>query len=68
MARVWVEAFYSDETQILGNGDGQAMIDAKNYKRTNSYKDLKIGYYKRPAYWRIVNDKGDRLETVYNNK
>jgi hypothetical protein len=39
--KYYVEAYRSDGSQVLGNLDGQAVIRARDYKRTNIYKRLK---------------------------
>ena len=64
--RVWIEAYWICGSQILGNGDGQGAIHAKDYRRTKHYKAIVAGQFKRPAYFRVVNDKGERLETIFN--
>jgi hypothetical protein len=64
--KVYVEAFYPDGSQILGNLDGQAVIRAKNYRRTQAYKRLRSILYNstRVASFRIVAEDGRVLETV----
>ena len=66
--RTYIEAFYSDNTPILGNLDGQSSLEVRDYRRTNIYKALTRGtFHKAPrvAYWRVV--RGDHvLETITN--
>lgn len=65
--KVWIEAFWSDATQMLGNGDGQGPITAANYKRTQHYKNVRAGEVsKRPAMYRVVTDDGKVLELFDN--
>lgn len=65
--KVYIEAFYADATQILGNGDGQGPITAANYKRTNAYKNVLAGKVsKRPKSYRVVTTDDRVLETFDN--
>lgn len=67
--RIYVEAYRGDGSQILGNGDGQTIYrDLKDYRRTKHYQALVRGFWKRPAYWRIVTDRDVLLETVIQTK
>ena len=66
----YIEAYYADGSPILGNMDGQAVISAKQYKRTNAYKravwllaDPKRTY-KRVAFYRVVTPDGRLLEEI----
>lgn len=66
--KVYIEAYYSDDTQKLGNLDGQGIIHAKNYKRTLHYRMLPnfatLG--NSVKYYKIVTEDGDVLETIQN--
>lgn len=66
--RTYIEAYFADNSQKLGNLDGQACLDVRDYKRTNLYKALKNGTFRRAprvAYWKVV--QGDAvLETISN--
>lgn len=67
--KYYVEAFYSDGGQILGNCDGQAVLRCRNYQRTKYYKYLKSrvaqGFKpKRVSYYRVVTEGGRVLETI----
>ncbi len=65
--KVYVEAFYSDATQMLGNGDGQGPITAANYQRTTHYKNVRAGKVsKRPKSYRVVTEDNRVLETFDN--
>lgn len=76
--KVYVEAFYEDGTRKLGNLDGQGVITAKDYRKTNMYKALKRGRYPHPDFtngrvvstavhhWVLVSPNGVNLETIYN--
>ena len=63
--KVWIEAYWIDGNPMLGNGDGQGCIVAKDYRRTAHYRAVRSGRFSRPAYWRVVDDNGRRLETIY---
>ena len=39
--RYYIECFYADGTQILGNLDGQASLDCRDFRRTNAFKRVK---------------------------
>lgn len=65
--KVYIEAFWPDATQMLGNGDGQGPITAANYKRTQHYKLARAGKIsKRPKSYRVVTPAGAVLETFDN--
>jgi hypothetical protein len=71
MTRLYIKCFYADGSQILGNMDGQAVITARNYKRTFAYKRLKQQIVKNPAWMngrvdhaKVVTTTGKVLETV----
>ncbi len=77
--KTYIECYYEDGKQILGNGDGQAVITAKLYRRTNSYKRI-VDIVKNGQKWRnpdgttfmnrkvafakIVTETGTILETI----
>ena len=69
--KVYIECYHADGSQILGNLDGQAVITAKNYKRTKAYKHLAkvVGNPKwmnaKVAFAKVVAESGRVLETVY---
>ena len=68
--KTYIECFHADGSQILGNLDGQAVIRARNYRRTNAYKRLAriVGNPSwmngKVAFARIVSEDGRILETV----
>ena len=68
--KLYIECFHADGSQILGNCDGQAVIHAQNYRRTNAYKNLAkiVGNPKwmkgKVAFARVVTPDGRILETV----
>ena len=66
--RIYVEAYRADGRQILGELDGQRAWNGTAYKRTEWYKSLSTfrTLDGRVAYYRIVNDRSDVLETVRN--
>jgi|GEM_PF-5299954 len=39
--KYYVEAYYDDGRYVCGNGDGQGVIHAKEYKRTQMYNYLR---------------------------
>lgn len=65
---VYVEAFRSDGSRVLGNLDGQtSFIGVRDHKRTDHYKALKaksLSVSRAVAFWRIVDEKGRVLETI----
>jgi hypothetical protein len=69
--KVYLECWYNEHAQILGNLNGQRVWEGKNYKRTFWYHDLKTGYYganfRRVKFFRITNEKGDILEIFENH-
>jgi len=67
MANFYIQAYYSDNTEILGTGDGQTALKVSNYRRTLIYKELLKGAFKRPYYWLIVNANGQKIEKIMNN-
>ena len=70
MPKVYVEAYDEHDRQILGNLDGQTVIQAKNYRRTKHYKALVQGdhTFTRPAHWRIRSESGICIEVIFNRK
>lgn len=64
---VYVEAFYADGSQILGNGEGQGPIKAKLYRRTDFYYRMKYqGIGQRVHHWLVKDEGGRVLETIEN--
>lgn len=67
--KIYIECYRADDSQILGNLDGQAVIRTPNYKRTKAYKLLRfiVGNPKwlnaKVAYAKIVREDGRVLET-----
>ena len=65
---IYIEALYPDKTPILGNGDGQGPIVAKNYKRTRFYRHLKghsscaFPRFSQPKYYQVTTESGLVLE------
>jgi hypothetical protein len=68
--KLYIECFRADGSQILGNLDGQAVLHAVNYKRTNAYKLLAkiVGNPKwmngKVAFAQVVTPGGTVLETI----
>jgi hypothetical protein len=52
--KYYIEAYYSDDTPILGNCDGQGILYAKQYKRTDHYKELLKSRSTRVSYYLIL--------------
>jgi hypothetical protein len=68
-AKYYVEAYYEDGGQILGNCDGQAVLRCRNFRRTKYYKYLRDkvsrgAQPKRVSYYKIVAENGNVLETI----
>jgi hypothetical protein len=68
--KYYIECFYKDGTQILGNLDGQAVLCCKQYKRTLAYKRL-AKIVKNPNWMngkvneaRVVTEDGKVLEVI----
>ena len=70
--RLYAEAYDAKGLQILGNLDGQtAFSRAIYYRRTAHYRALKAGNMRvgqTVSFWRIVNERGDILETILRAK
>ena len=66
MARFYVEAYRADNTQILGNLDGQISWEGINYKRTQWYRNLRfhLSVFKAVAYYKIVDGSGKVHEII----
>ena len=68
--KVYIECYYLDGTPILGNLDGQAVIHAVYYRRTNAYKRACniVGNPKhmsgKVGFARVVTSNGQILETI----
>lgn len=70
--KVWIELHSEKNGQILGNLDGQGLINwAKQYKRTQYYKSLPKTLEKAKAFrkddtlfYKVVNEGGNLLETI----
>lgn len=68
--KVYIQCFYADGKQILGNLDGQGIITAKYYRRTLKYKNLQ-NIVRNPKWMggkvaeaRIVTESGVLLEVI----
>ncbi len=71
MSKFYIEAYYPDGTQILGNLDGQTVIHASDYRRTNHYKNLKgklsAGIkFTRAKFFRVVDARNHIIEQFDN--
>jgi len=51
--KLYVEAYYADDTPVLGNCDGQGILYAKQYRRTDHYKELLNSRSNRVSYYLI---------------
>ncbi len=61
--RYYIEAFYADGSQILGNLDGQAALGEVRYPtRCNAWQVLPIKSLKAKV-WKLVDAKGNVLAT-----
>ena len=60
----YVEAYDSNDRQILGNLDGQTVLRVRNYKRTKHYKNLRTLRTHRVTYYKIVTESGHIVETL----
>lgn len=60
-----IEAYDSNDKQILGNCDGQGVLHyQKSYKRGLRYKNLHR-YNSKVAYYTLVTPSGEVVETIY---
>lgn len=68
--KYYVEAFREDGGIILGVGEGQGIIYAKNYKRTTDYKLLIEGKFSaKVAYHEIMKaSTREVVQTILQNK
>lgn len=68
--KLYVEAFGERDNIILGNLDGQGVIRAIRYRRTNHYKALVSGEgrpkWSKIKIWKIVDENDSVKETIYN--
>lgn len=68
--KVYIEAYGADGKQILGNLDGQCVIDCKNYKNSNKYqfalRVVREGHSLngRVKMMKVVKADGTVLETI----
>ena len=60
----YVEAYYADGSIILGNCNGQGIIYAKNYKRTDHYKSLKLFNHSKVHHYKILTPYYVVVETI----
>lgn len=70
--KYYIEAFDVEGRQILGNLNGQAVIQARKPWLTKSYKILRDPT-RRPAwprvwFWRLVREDGTPLEEIPNSQ
>lgn len=70
MTKFYIEAFDAENNQILGNCDGQAVLDCIQPQRTKYIKSLSSGMsrplYGRVKYWRIVSSNGQCFDCIQN--
>lgn len=69
----YVEAYRPDGSQILGNGDGQAILKCKIFRNTKLYTHLIFGIpgwavWTRPAYWLIRNEREEVVCRIPNKR
>ena len=70
MDKFFIEAWYSNNTQMLGNMDGQAVVNAKKplltkaWKRIKSLPLSKLTTSKGPIIYKMVSKQGDVLQTI----
>ena len=62
--KYYVEAYDSNDRQVLGNLDGQTVLRVRNYKRTKHYKNLRTLRTHRVTYYKIVTESGHIVETL----
>ncbi len=66
--KYYVEAYYEDGGQILGNLDGQAVLRCRNPRRTKHYRHLQDviaqGKHPKVSYYRIVDEHNRLFETI----
>lgn len=66
----YIEAFNSNNQQILGNLDGQTIINSNNYKQHPLYKKLitssrfTLSLNGKVTKYHITNQKGTILEII----
>ena len=68
MPKLYIEAYYENGGQKLGNLDGQGVLRAKFYKRTKHYKALRTfpTLNNCTAFYKIVTEDGRLVEIVKN--
>ena len=66
---VYFEAFYDDDSEILGNLDGQYVHRGPRYDMTSHYKALKTGLnrplWRRVNHWKVTVN-GRVIEVIKN--
>lgn len=66
----YVEAYQADGSQILGNLDGQAVLHAKDPRRTKHFKRLESGQdrptHSRVYRWRVEPANGGKPIFILN--
>jgi hypothetical protein len=62
--KFYIEAYYCDGAPILGNCDGQGVMNARQYKRNSRYKALLSKPSPRVAVYKIVTPAGVILEEL----
>lgn len=70
MPRFYVEAYDRDGKQVLGNLDGQTVINCQDFRRSARFKALTSGKFRaseRVVQWRIV-DENDRVLHIINRR
>lgn len=64
---VYIECFYPDGRQILGNGEGQGQIKAAHWTKTKQYQAIRLrilGNHRPGMFARIVSPEGEILEEI----
>ena len=68
----YIESYYNDGREILGTINGQGIISARQYKRTNRYKWMRgintpnERKYSMVAYFVITDYDGKPIEKISN--
>ena len=65
--RHYIEAYYADGRQILGNMDGQNVIHCKNPKLSHAWKRCLVGIIGSKAHtFKLVSHSNEVIATVEN--
>lgn len=73
MRKLYIEAYYSEDSQILGNLDGQSVLHARAFERTKLVRALRRGRFENgrivsrsARFWQVITEGGTVLARIPN--